>query len=679
MPTKLRIAAQTLLSYTTEQLWETLYGEFTLVFPDGEIETNHKETLYSSYAWDFHRLWNKTPISVKHHIRTVLGNRTLGMSAHIDLLNTVKWATYDAYPNKDTDPRDWIDQIDKMVYVTTNNMYNDLSENTEEYMVSLDAMDFLTSLDDEQVRVATEDPPPTKAGIDTAYEAISAYLGSTIRCGRNALGHAFRAGLANKNQVHQCLGPRGSITDIDSTIFRNPVMTSYARGMRSLHDSMIESRSCAKSLFLNKDMVRETEYFSRKLQLLCMSVKNIHPGDCGSQQYITWNVRDERYEGEHLIHRGDLDLIQGKYYLDEQTKSLKIIQKTDTHLIGKNIRMRSAVAGCNHKDPYGVCSVCYGALSEMIQPDTNLGHLNAASLGADTTQNVLSTKHLDGTASLEPIILNPDYTKYLKVAKDGNSYMLTDYIKNKKAQLILIAKDAKGLSTITDINYVEDIHDLNITQVTELTDIGLQIDNGKSVEYPNFTVMHNNRLASLTYPMLEYIKQKGWFIDAKGNYIVDLVDWPTAQPILTLPLRNLNMADHAASISTLIESRITDLEQRDKHVSPSAMLVELFDLVNSKLSVNIAVLEVVLYGSMVVSAEGNDYRLPKAKTLRGFGVSADTIPRRSISGAMAFESQVKTMLDPLSFSAVNRPSYCMDAFICPKEAAADELNEALHL
>ena len=57
------IHARKLLGFTTSQLWDVLTGEFQLQFDDGEvIQTNDKETLYSSYVWDFHRLYPNTPL-----------------------------------------------------------------------------------------------------------------------------------------------------------------------------------------------------------------------------------------------------------------------------------------------------------------------------------------------------------------------------------------------------------------------------------------------------------------------------------------------------------------------------------------------------------------------------------------------------------------------------------------
>ena len=70
----IRIHAQALLSFTMEQLWETLTGEFTLVFDDGELISNDKQCLYSAYTWEVQRRFPGAPLLKKHHVKDVIGD-----------------------------------------------------------------------------------------------------------------------------------------------------------------------------------------------------------------------------------------------------------------------------------------------------------------------------------------------------------------------------------------------------------------------------------------------------------------------------------------------------------------------------------------------------------------------------------------------------------------------------
>lgn len=117
----------------------------------------------------------------------------------------------------------------------------------------------------------------------------------------------------------------------------------------------------------------------------------------------------------------------------------------------------------------------------------------------------------------------------------------------------------------------------------------------------------------------------------------------------------------------MIESSVKALTDRENACSPTVTLVELFELVNSKLTVNLAVLEIILYSAMVVSIEEGDYRLPKSWTEKGLGVAGMTIPNRSLSAAMAYEDHRKTICSPKSFFSQGRASHPMDVFLCPAE------------
>ena len=136
-----RINARELLNYSNEDLWSILTGDITLIFDNNEeIITNARETLYSHYAWDFHREYPKTPLLPKHHIRTILKGGRLGSDTHLILLGNCMWSTYDQYVSYSADvPEVQLrDILAEKIYRITNLMYNDLTNRLEEYVTSLD-------------------------------------------------------------------------------------------------------------------------------------------------------------------------------------------------------------------------------------------------------------------------------------------------------------------------------------------------------------------------------------------------------------------------------------------------------------------------------------------------------------------------------------------------------------
>jgi hypothetical protein len=658
----IRILARKLLDFETDDLWLNLKGDFILLFDDGEIITNAKMTIYSHYAWVFHKQYPKTPMLKKHHVQTVLGNKRLAASTHIELISSVLWDSFEAYP--ELDKVKLVDNLAIMAYKTTNKIYNDLTHKAEDFVVSLDAIDFLNILENPQVKETLSNLEPDHQSIDKAYSVLQTALKVDKDCELNPLSRGVRAKLIKEAQVLQCLGPRGYITDIDSNVFPKPVMRGYFQGFRLFHDSLVESRSAAKALYFSKKDLQDAEYFSRRLQLLSQTVKNLHHGDCGSTNYLNWHVRPAMFENGEKIYDGDLKYMVGKYYKDPHTGKLKAIKETDKHLENTTIQIRSVVAGCNHPDPYGVCSTCFGELAVMVPENTNIGQLCATSLTQKSSQAILSTKHLDSNSSVEAIGLNPDDKKYLKVASSGNSYMLSDSLKGKQIKLCVSSSEASGL---TDIASVSDVHRLAMTRVSEITTIALIVKH-KDVEIDvPIVVSRGKRLASLTYSALEFIKKKGWLIDDKENFIIDLDGWNFNDSLLTLPVRHFNMSDVTQAIAATLESNMTVIKSTDDRKDPEAVLVELFDLVVKHLSINLCVLEVTLLGAMVISNDNRDFRIPKGFTTREMGAAKQTIPNRSMGGAMAYEYHRDTLQDPASFIKTNRPDHQFDVMLCPQE------------
>lgn len=691
-----RINARHFLTMTVEDMWDILTGSFVLVFDDGEITTNAKATIYSGYAWDFHRLYPDTPLLMKHHVDTILNGKRLGSDTHLELLGTVMWSVYDHLIAKGkpyiAQVMEWVkgpdgnkvmqytrrvvseiqlrDHLAELIYCTTNKMYNQLTYRCEEYVVSLDITDFIDVLNHPQIKQANETVEATQKSIDDTYDAIKDALLKAPELAHNPLALAARSKLANMNQILQCIGPRGYLTDIDSNLFYQPVLRGYASGLRLFHDSLIESRSAAKSLIFSKEPLQQAEYFSRRLQLMSQIVRNLHPGDCGTTQYVHWRVKPDLMENGHVKRASDLKQLVGKHYMDDDGV-LKTISANDKHLIGKTIRMRSVIH-CAHPDPYGICATCFGELSKSVPEGTNIGQMCCTSLAQKSSQNVLSVKHLDGSSVVEGIVLNDYEERFLKVAPDKNSYLLANELKGKQVKLIIRADQA---SNIIDIQEVKNVEDLSITRVSELDEIGILVtENGISKPIESIRVNLGRRMASMTYPFLKYVQKHGWGIEANGNYTFDLAEWDWSKPILSLPLKHFNMSDHSRDIAALLESSVDKLRERDENASPSAALVELFDLVNEKLVVNLAVLEVVLYASMVVSMKRHDYSLPKPWTTAETGVMKLSMAGRSEAPFMAYEGHREGIVNPLSYTHTNRPDHPMDAIVCPAEVLGGKTN-----
>lgn len=687
-----RFKARSLLKFTPNELFEMLCGTFILVFDDGELEVDWRSTWYSSYGWRFHQLYPETPLLVEHHLVSVLKGKYLNKSTHTDLLGAIMWTVYDHHLDAQGQPYLNRDELARQVYSINSWMYNDFSTKLEEYVTSMDILHFIAVNDHPDVKAAKEVMEATPESIEHVYSVMAKVLNSTVELPGNSLADAVKSKTVNSNQINQCLGPRGYAVDMDKNLFRAPIMQGFVGGMRLFTDSMKESRSCSLALNTAKAEIRDAEYFSRRQQLMCETVRRLHYGDCGSKEHLLWKVRGPRVEADGSISRqSDLKTLVGKYYEVEPGK-YRAVKKNDTDLIGKTLRLRSP-RHCAHPDEYGICSVCFGQLSESIldvnddhylgqrdptlqrlkfdRSTTNIGHICCTWLTEIITQKLLSTKHLVGSAEVDPIALSDQMRTFFRVSPDGNSYLLNPKLANLKPKLVISAAAA---TNITDIFEVSDIGSLNISRISELEMIQIELTSNGFAEVSDFPVAVSGRLASMTYPLLRHIRNNGWTLDAGGNYVVDMDGWDYNETILALPLRHFSMSEHSSEIASLLESSVKDMQERDKEVSPDAFLVEFADLVNDKLSVPLSVIEVVVYAAMVVSAEHNDYRLPKAGTQAGLGVIKKTMAMRSLAPAMAYEGHYKLFLSALSYTHIDRTSHIFDAILMPREVLQPEFN-----
>ena len=693
-----RYLARTFLNYSTDDLWEMVTGRFILRFDDGEEkEVNYKDLIESSYGWDYHRRYKRTPLLKKHLMSEVLKDDRLGPTTHLKLLGACLNTTHDTYITDrnqrtvvlddgfEVEIEDFKDSLSLMCTQATNLLYNDYVTRLNEYAMSVDPTEGFALMKHPRVEKANNALPYLyrqleerikerqflmKEGqklINFAHNEVREVMWHDPIGRMNPISELVRSGLINESQTLQCLSARGYLTDIDSDLFTHPLLVGYMMGMRSAYDTIIESRSASKSLIFTKDPLRAAEYFSRRLQLVSFNVRNLHHCDCGSTEYLHVKMRDVEMWDDKVKTKSDLETFEGKLYLADDG-SLKAINKGDKHLIGKLLKLR-VVEHCVHPDPIGICSTCVGEMATFIPRGTNIGHAASVTLASKSSQNVMSVKHNDGNADVESIALSPEYRFMFKVSMDGNSYMLEPKLAALHPKLIIPAAKVNNLS---DIFLPKHVEELNISRVTQLETIGMMTYPGGQSEVPEITGMTvalGNRLASFTHAMLNYIKSHSWTLDAKtGNYIIDLVDWNYQDAIMSLPMKHANMSDHSKEVADLLESTVTELEARGNgQVSPSAFMLEFHDLVNKKLNVNFAVNEIVVYGSMIVSAENNNYGLPKPWTTAGLGVKDITMAMRSLSAEMAHESHYQVLYNPASFIHTNRMPHPFDGLLMPFE------------
>lgn len=105
--------------------------------------------------------------------------------------------------------------------------------------------------------------------------------------------------------------------------------------------------------------------------------------NCMTKNYITLCIENEKM----------LSLYEGRYYRYPNSNFETFINRTDTHLIGKTIEMRSPITCDSYHKGMGICHKCYGKLSHTNHM-LSVGKIAADLLSERCTQPQLSAKHI---------------------------------------------------------------------------------------------------------------------------------------------------------------------------------------------------------------------------------------------------------------------------------------------
>jgi hypothetical protein len=473
-----------------------------------------------------------------------------------------------------------------------------------------------------------------------------------------------RAKMLNENQIMQCIMVRGYTTEVSGEIMANPVMTNFTRGLHTLHGFVAESRSAAKAYYFAEDPIQKAEYFARRLQLLTMSVERVHHGiDCGSTNYIDWMVNPPKKDNNgNMIYPGDLVFMTGVFYLDEQTGSLRTINKNDTHLYGKVIKMRSVIT-CQHEDKHGVCHVCFGDLAKNIPATANLGHLCGCVMTQQTTQSVLSTKHLDASSVAVDILLSQVSRIYFDDPNMHQHIKLKKIHANTDIVMVVDRDEARGLTELKNIN--KNFSKVNCSRLSNISRVEIK----KVIKGVTTTdlvqIAQSTRMAHLTSEFLEFARSNHYELDDNGNYVFELKHWNVKQPIFQFIKKEQNFSQHSQQVASIIESSVDKLSERLNPNSPAETLRELFDLVNSKLKVHLSCLQVIIYACMVPNT--NSFGMARGSPAPAMGIHSQLIRNRSLSAQYLYEHLPDAVADINSFSENDRPDHPMDVIFAPHE------------
>ena len=663
-------SARQILQLSETELW-ALEGPMTIVFDDDDrLETTGRHTILSWYYWEAIRRYPDVPIVKTMHAGSIAFNG----SNMLKTLGVVIFGIYGQY-QFNGQPIDRV-ALARLTFEIINRIYNVFSINLSSYATTFSAFDLIEIMDDPIVKQANESISDSKLSIDRAYEVIGNRLKEPGAFKGNAVALAVKVGTAPLGQVLQCVSAVGFRTDINAEIFPKPVTKGFFEGIRDLYSAMIESRSGAKAALYNKDLISKTETLNRELQLVAQTLQRLHPGDCGTKYTLDFHVNEDY-----------LKILEGKhYYLEDPTKvsnpQLYTFTGKEKHLIGKHVYVR-AIAGCMHSDPEGVCETCYGTIANSVMPGTNIGHLSATIFGARITQLTLSTKHLDASAKIDPMVLGPVERKFL-VRKENDVIYFRKEMDNRPMWLTLELGAVPG---ITDTETVADIETLVPERVSKIERAMLEVpceDETDAIEHHMLNISMYNRYAFLTMDALMFIRRQLKAHKCEYTYTgptprirIDMTGYPTNRPVFALPYTHVNMVEYMQDTKSFLYSSSKTrtgipmpVKAKRKMIKPKVLadfhnirdgVLAFINRTNYRLRANFVHMEVLAYVFSAKDPMSKNYSLPKPGLSGRYVRQSELVMGRSLSILMAYSNQAGGIFSIDSFMIPERNNSPFDA------------------
>lgn len=663
------------LLFKDDAFYKTLPPVHTIVFDDGSTSTVYqRETLYSSWFWEIFRGYEQTVITNKHHVHSVLKGKPLGSGTHNALCSNILKSIVTSYG--DIRPA-FKEPILKAIYKAISDSQKRLIVETKETPIGIDILDFIQIANHPAVRSFKEKAFLDPDKIKYAYEGISKLIQTLPDFDDNGLAKAVRAGMVRDNQVLQCVAFRGFATEVDGTVYPKPIWSNYVSGNRALADFAMDSRTAAKSHFYSDASLKDSEYRARIFQLYGCVLQNIVYEDCGSDKLKPWFVKGEIKDATGTVtYGGDLPMLIGKYYRLSPNDPYSVIQGDETHLVGQTIWMRT-VLGCKAKDPHTACHICAGELHHNISRFDNLGHLGIVTTTGQFTQNILSIKHVNMSSVIIKILLGDFERKYLNVGENGDGFYLNHpekFGKNTKLFVSVIRDEAPGLRDISEMDVTQQISLPRISQTTLIRLVYEGADHHQIDVTVNVKV--KKAPSMLSRDAIDYIHDNGWSVDDNNNFVLDMSKWDFSKPFLVLQNKEVSFVDLANEVRSMIQSSQKVFKNRAKENAPFVLLQELFDLVNSKLKINILSFEAIIYGLIVESS--TSIAMGRHSEDQTLGIADTLVTYRSLGPAMAFEAHNKALFSPLYHAKGKRPDSLMDSFLNPQEVVEAWKKKSVH-
>ena len=641
--------------------------DLPIQFENGDvIKVYHKELIVSILLTKFLPRWN-IKILPDILVSNYYTNGYFSSSTYLKLYSKLYYRIVKEYlePNRLFNEYEF---ILKDMYKTINEFQNEFVSRIQDFDIGIEISDILPiALDEEMLKSLKRiNDEPTQANIEKSYNTLD----TLIRSGKykdNIMSLVYQSGMVNINQLRQLFGGRGFLTEINSRIFKQPMVNSFTLGFKNMYEAIIESRAGAKALYMSTTAIRKSEEYARVFQLATMPVEEIVFTDCGNRDYIEFYVRPKEVDDKgKVIWNGDLPNLIGSKYLNEKNE-WETITPNHTFLIGKTIKLRS-ILHCKLRNKKQICAACYGDLVYGLFKHSNLGHINVTNITRDISQSLLSTKHLLKSANASEIVLNPITSKYFYIKDNDKLFVRPELYRSKKVKIFLHIPQNQiiGLRALETLNLLN----VNLDKISRVYEFKLEIRKGDNdYEIYPIKIKSNNRIGHFSLPLLYHIKKTGYNIDEEDNYVIDITDFNIKEPILRYEKAEFDFNALANEFSRLLFNRkyVVQNGRRTSEFTAEVLVQKVFDLLNKKLNINIKLIEATVYAFTVFDLDQDNFDLGRnSKYLDLAGVKY-AIDYRSIGGSFDWSRLLTKIFNPYMLVDENKPDHILDVLYEPNK------------
>lgn len=465
----------------------------------------------------------------------------------------------------------------------------------------------------------------------------------------HCLTDAFRASEGiNPKQYKESMINIGTKPNGLGSVYPHIINRSFINGgVRNPLDYFIDSSVGRTAQIIKFNNVGSSGHFARLLGLNNMD-SELYPDskyDCHCKNFVTVTIENDKF----------LKLYNNRYYrLYPDGMEYLLNYKTDKHLIGKTLYVRSPITCASGARGDGICYKCYGDLAYTvfniyIHFGVNIGRVASEIISSILTQMLLSAKHILESA-VQKLIWVEDFNKFFEITY--NVIQLQEDIDTKNYKILidpesieLESEEDEDLSTNDDEKiisiYNEYITDFDI--VNEKTKESYHIYNEKSEK-----LYISKELNSI-------IRKKAEPIDGK---IVITLDELKELPLFIVPIQNNELSRTLNKLQDLLNKNTTIKEMNIPELLKEVLLTS----IEGNLKVSAIHFEVILSNQIrdadnILEKADWDIYNPQYQILT---LNRALTYNPSVVISLSYQKINKALYNPLTF-AKYKPSF-MDLF-----------------